>query len=440
MLWGAFDPPVALQKATALVPDPDKNSPSTPAPGSPVTPPHASATATTSPVDPEKQATHSPTSRADPHGPEQPNPHPPDPVKFSANNPMSDPQDPDKQKPDTPDPVQPPAYKNNDDPTTSAAIRIPLNGGNVAQGDPKVISDPKPNDPRPTGGTNERDPEADPGNGHNAGPASDPAENIDQFPADHAQPLPSIRGHQIQAANGGGIVIASTTTPPDIQTTIDSTPISVDIDQIIVASSTIPLDYPSAAPIITLIIGDYIRAGGKAAIVSDTMIALTPNGDALVVNGKISPLPISILRVAGQTLTAAPTGFAVGGQSLLPEGSAVTYAGSVISLASGSNALSLMAESHPYLQRPFRFSKYRVPDVHRCFHWLCGRFTVDFPQWTCCVGRWYFDFVGFFGFGHRYFDNAVGVSSAGSSRGFGRLYHVWVCRWSESYRRIVEWV
>ena len=360
VLWGAFDPPTALQKATALVPYPGKNSPPTPAPGSPVAPPHAPATVTASPIDPEEQATHFPTPKADPHGPEQQNPHPPDPVKSSANNPISEPQDPDKQKPDTPNPVQPPAYNSNDDPATSAAIPIPLNGGKVAQGDPKVLSDPKSNDPQPSGGTNEGDPEADPGHGYNTGPASDPAEYIDQSPADHAQPLPSIGGYQIQAANGGGLVIASNTIPPGVQTIIDSTPISVGKDQIVVASSTIPLDYPSADPIVTLVNGDILSAGGKAAMVSGTTVALAPNGDALVVDGKVSPLPpppISILRVAGQTLTAAPTGFAIGGQSLLPGGSAVTYAGSVISLASGSNALIVNGRTTPLPSAPISVFK-----------------------------------------------------------------------------------
>lgn len=219
------------------------------------------------------------------------------------------------------------------------------------------MSDPKSNDPQPTSGMSEGDPEADPGNGYNAVPSSNTAEDHDQSLADNFQPLPSIGGHQIQAASGGGIVIASTTIQPGVQTTIDSTPISVDEDQIVVAGSTIPLATPSADPTISLVNGDIISAGGVAATVSGTTVALAPDDDALVVNGKTSPIPpppipIPILTVAGQTLTAATTGFAIGGQSVLPGGSAVTYAGSVFSLASGRNALIINGRTTPLPSAP----------------------------------------------------------------------------------------
>ena len=183
---------------------------------------------------------------------------------------------------------------------------------------------------------------ADSEDGHDAGSDLVPAEALDQSSADNAQSLPSIGGHPLQAASGGGIVIASTTLQPGVQTTIDSTPVSVGENQIVVASSIIPLARPSANPIFTLVNGDIISAGGKAAIVGGTTVALAPNGFALVVNGKTSPLPpppTPILTVAGQTITAAPTGFAVGGQNVSPGGSVVTYAGSVFSLASDSDAL-----------------------------------------------------------------------------------------------------
>lgn len=42
-LWGAFDPPIALQQATALIQDPGKHPPPTPAPGSPIAPPPCSS-------------------------------------------------------------------------------------------------------------------------------------------------------------------------------------------------------------------------------------------------------------------------------------------------------------------------------------------------------------------------------------------------------------
>lgn len=318
--WGAFDPPIALHTATALVQDPGKNSLPTAAPGSPVLPPHAPATPTAPHVDPGKPETHSPTPNPGPEDPEQ---H--DPNKSSANDPKIEDQDPAGQKSDPPDPVN---SKN-----------------------PEVVSDPQFNDPQAGGTTSKGDPETDPSNEHNAGLASNLIPPLDQPSTDQAQPLPSIGGQKIQAANGGGIIIASNTLRPGAQTTIDSTPISVDKDAIIIASSTIPLIPQSADPILTLVNGDIITAGGQAATASGTTVAfLAPNDDALVVNGITSPLPlppISILSVAGQTFTPAPTGFAIGTQRLLPGGPPVLFAGSTFSLASESNALIVNGKTTP---------------------------------------------------------------------------------------------
>lgn len=352
--WGAFDPPIALHTATALVQDPG-NSPPTPAPGSPVAPPYASATPTATPVNIGNPETHSSTPIAIPQDPKQQNPHSPDPVKSPTNNPRPDPQDPEVSKAGPPDPVQNPGNDDSGDPAASAAFDKRPNGGNIAQGHPQDVSDPASSDPQSTGTVNEKGTETDPGNGNNAGPVLDPAENADQSPADHAQPLPSIGGHQIQTASGGGIIIASSTLQPGLQTTIDGTPLSVDKGRIVIASSTIPLTLPSADPSLTLINGDIISAGGPAATVSGTTVALAPNDDALLVNGMTSPLPprpIPLLTVAGQTYTPAPTGFAIGGQSVLPGGPAVTVAGSTFSLASGSDALIVNGKPTPLPSAP----------------------------------------------------------------------------------------
>ncbi len=414
--WGAFDPPIALHTATALVQDPGQNSPPTPAPGSPVTPPHSPATSTVPPGGHRKPATNSAAPNVDPKakGAEQQTPHPSDPIKSSVNDPKPDPQDPDSQgsKPqyahsqdpnsqdpkaqdpdsqdpnlqdpdsqdpnsqdpksndpktqdpppqvhgeddtDPPDPVNSPTDSNNGHPVPSAATPAPHNDGNVEQGNSGKPADPQTNNNQAASETSEGDSGAGLGNEYNAGPSSDSAGTLDQNPTDHAQALPSIGGHQIQAASGGGIIIGSTTIPPGAQTTIDSTPLSVDKDQLIIASSTIPLN-----PIITLVNGDVISAGGKAAIVSGTTVALAPNDDALIVNGKTSPLPpppsspsIPLLTVAGETLTPAPTGFVIEGQSVLPGGSAVTFAGSTFSLASASNALDVNEKIIPLPSTP----------------------------------------------------------------------------------------
>lgn len=337
--WGAFDPPIALHTATALVQDPG-NSPTTPAPGSPVAPPYAPATPTATPVNIGNPETHSYAPKATPKDPKPQNPHSPDPVNSPTNSPRPAPQDPDVSKAGPPDPVQKPSNDDKGDPAASAAFDNPPNGGNVAHTQGEL--DPASSDPQSTSSVNEKGTGSDPANGNTAGPILNPAENADQSPADHAQPLPSIGGHQIQTVSGGGVIIASSTLQLGLQTTIDGTPLSVDKGRIVIASSTVSFTLPSADPILTLINGDIISAGGQAATVSGTTVALAPNDDALVVNGKTSPLPprpIPLLTVAGQIYTPAPTGFAIEGQSVLPGGPAVTFAGSTFSLASGSNAL-----------------------------------------------------------------------------------------------------
>lgn len=336
--WGAFDPPIALHTATALVQDPG-NSPPTPAPASPVAPPYAPATPTATAVNIGIPKTQSAAPKGTPQDPNQGKPDSLDPTKSPTNNPRPDPQDPDKSKAGPPDPVQNPVNDVKGDPAASAAFTDPPDG---AQGHTQGESDPASNDPHSTGRVSGGGTGADPGNGSNAEPVSNPAGNTEQSPADPAQPLPSIGGHQIQAASGGGIIIASSTLEPGLQTIIDGTPLSVGKGRIVVASSTIPLTPSSVDPILTLVNGDIVSAGGPAATVSGTTVALAPNDDALVINGMTSPLPlrpIPLLTVAGQTYTPAPTGFAVGGQSVLPGRPAVMVDGSTFSLASGSNAL-----------------------------------------------------------------------------------------------------
>lgn len=265
--WGAFDPPIALHTATALVKDPGKNSLPTAAPGSPVTPPHAPATPTPPHIDPGSLVTHSPTPKSGPQGPEQHDPHSSDPTKSSANDPETEPQDPDEQNPDPPDPVDPSTHGENGDSAASTANSIPPNGINVAPEHPEVDSGPQLNDPQ-AGGT--------------------------------------------------------------------------------------------TSPVITLVNGDIITAGGKAATVSDTTVSLAPNDDALVVNGNTSPLPlppISFLTVAGQTLTPAPTGFAIGTQRVLPGGPPVIFAGSTFLLASDSNELIINGKTTPLASAPISVFK-----------------------------------------------------------------------------------
>ena len=102
------------------------------------------------------------------------------------------------------------------------------------------MPDPKSNDPQPTSETRKGDLGAGIQNGHNAEPNLDPAKSLDQSLTDNAQSLRSIRGDQVEAANEGGIIIASITIHPGVQATIATTSISVGENQIVVAISTIP--------------------------------------------------------------------------------------------------------------------------------------------------------------------------------------------------------
>ena len=336
--WGAFDPPIALHTATALAPDPGSESPPTPAPGSPIAPPHAPATSTPFNT-PVESGIHSSAPNAAPQDPKQQDPNSPNLIKPPATRP----------RPDPTSLIIDPASDNSGSPVASAALADPLRGGKVAQGNSKATSDPQSSDPQRGGEVSDGDSGVDLSNGNKAKSSPDPANNIDQSPADPAQPLPSIGGHQIQAAKGGGIIVASTTLQPGVQTTIDGTSLSVDKDHVILASSTISLLPPLADPIVTLINGDTISAGGQAAIVSGTTVALAAN-NALVVNGKTSPLPpppVPTLTVAGQILTPAPAGFAIGRESVLPGGPAVTVDGSTFSIASESNALIVNGKTSP---------------------------------------------------------------------------------------------
>ena len=159
-------------------------------------------------------------------------------------------------------------------------------------------------------------------------------------------------GHRIQAPSGGCIVIASITIQTGVQATLDGTPISINENQFVVASNTIPLNPPSAESTISPVSDIAISADGKAATVSNTIVALAPSNNALMINQMTSSIPsspIPIFTVAGQILTAAPTGFASEGQRVLPRGSAITFAGSVFSLASDNNALIVNGIRHAYL-------------------------------------------------------------------------------------------
>ena len=128
--WGAFDPPITLHTATALVPDPGMDSPPTPAPGSPAALPHAPATPTAPAVTPGKPATHSPAPKAGPQPLEQQSPHPSDPVKSTPPTIQSlDPKILTNKTLARQYLVRPSVHNSNNGPAVSSAVPIPVSSG-----------------------------------------------------------------------------------------------------------------------------------------------------------------------------------------------------------------------------------------------------------------------------------------------------------------------
>ncbi|KAL9635614.1 MAG: hypothetical protein Q9164_003343 [Protoblastenia rupestris] len=217
-------------------------------------------------------------------------------------------------------------------------------------------------------------------------------------PVSTANPL-VIDSQTMNRASNGGLVIAGSTMTPGVQATVAGHTYSMAGDSSIIAdgqtyalpptqnaylvqavptagsSSNSPspitlknglIITPQAIPnnaasnqIYNLPNGIPISAGGSAGIVSGTTYSALPSGAGFLVNGA-STLPIptatpvtnSILTIAGQTFTAAPTGITLpNGQTISPNGPPATISGTPISLGPsgtlllGTNTLALPSPS-----------------------------------------------------------------------------------------------
>ena len=392
-LWGAFDPPIALQPATALIQPPSKP---TPAPGSPIAPPHAPATPTSPLIDAGRPATHSATPKADPQDPEQQDPQSVRPVQSAANIPKPDVHDPGRQSSDSADSPQPSAHDEHDDPTNSAFTPLVPNVGNVAQGDPQkaskheftdhqTINDPGRNNPAPlsnvapadpaksnslpnnpaTSQASKADPPADspsdpkalPVPGDFSGDPDEPSSNSPGSSPDGLQPSsanpkrpvdpkPQQGGNsQVQAQGlGGDIYNTFGRLGPGKSRTDDYTDIGdtwpMTLDTLTVASQKIVLDSSGI-----IIGGSTLVPGGKAVTISNTPISLLSSSGLLVVGSSTIFLPpqpapqpthlatTQVLTVGGQIFTANPSAFPIAGTTLVSAGGpAVTISGTAVSL------------------------------------------------------------------------------------------------------------
>ena len=182
----------------------------------------------------------------------------------------------------------------------------------------------------------------------------------------YAIPTPStadrllINNSPISRAPDGGAIFQGGTIGLGSQTSINSHVISVGASTVVVdgTSYALPISAgavaqsPSPQPNapITLTNGDILTPGGSGVTFSGTAYAI-PSGDSgLVVNGQTVPFPTestlqSIFTVAGQTFTAAPTGFAIGSQSVALDGTAATFNGTMVSL--GPSGLQIGSKTMP---------------------------------------------------------------------------------------------
>ena len=175
------------------------------------------------------------------------------------------------------------------------------------------------------------------------------------IPLPPAAPPPSpvlLAGNPIRVASNGALVIGTSTLAPAAGATsayghaISVGPSSAAIDGTAYALPPAPAPPPTAA--ITLANGAVVTAGAAPAVVSGTTVALAANGASLLVNGQSFAIPPAapaaaaaagagaganpVLTVGGQVFTAAPTGFAIGSQTVAPGGAAVTVGGTAVRL------------------------------------------------------------------------------------------------------------
>ena len=169
----------------------------------------------------------------------------------------------------------------------------------------------------------------------------------------------TINGQVAQPLSNNAISIAGTTlTPGASPITVSGIQISLGQSEIAVGSSSVPIATPADSGWIpgqaTIIDGQLIqpvsenevsiagmalRPGSPALTLSGTPISLGSN--ALYIGTNLVPLrtelqPKSVITVAGQAFTAAPTGFSIAGTSLAPS-QAVTIAGTIVSLDASSH-------------------------------------------------------------------------------------------------------
>lgn len=166
------------------------------------------------------------------------------------------------------------------------------------------------------------------------------------FPAPSAPLL--VDGQSIQKAQGGGVVIGTSTIMPGSSATIGAHIVSAEQGNLVVDGNRYALPSGAGSVLeanvadsngqgpVTLLDGAVISAGGRAATLSGTVVSVLPNQQGLLVGSQTITMPSAptighVLTAAGEILTAVNGQILVAG-STLSRGSAITIHSTRISL------------------------------------------------------------------------------------------------------------
>ncbi|KAI9718284.1 MAG: hypothetical protein M1812_004274, partial [Candelaria pacifica] len=164
-------------------------------------------------------------------------------------------------------------------------------------------------------------------------------------------------GSQVVTANPTGFAIApETTLRPGRVATISGTRVSLDSSgNLVIGSSTARLSGPTqsvftvgdqvftAYPLGLNIGGQTLFPNGRAITIADTRVSLDGLGNLNIDSSTIHLADLSttqsVFTVGGQTITANYSGFTIGSQTLSPNGSAITVSGTRLSLDASGNLI-----------------------------------------------------------------------------------------------------
>lgn len=382
MFFSGFDPPSALRPASVMVPDvtsADLTAPSV-APVSSPTVNHGAAKATTGsettpatakvplvsqPKETASPAAHPAQNRPDPrpaqvngdpgpglgqsgNNPEQESGVEGDPGQAAASNYHSDPQQPSKASKQESDA---------DGGTGQSTITGNMNGIAVNGDDPRQgqgqedLHEPVLNDGQERAASfhNNPPPRGTPDSADSINPGTT-SETNNGFPRDTGSPknLQSPNNDVSSPSMATMLVAGSTLTPGGNPVYLSGTLVSFDASSHLqIGSSTFNLGNNVASPAQSVFIvadhtltaeptsfaiaGTSLTPGGSAITIAGTPISLAPGG-TLGIGSKTVALPAqSVFQVAGQSFTADPSGFAVGGRTVVAGSPGVYVDGSKVS-------------------------------------------------------------------------------------------------------------